>query len=277
MENLKKDLLAILKEDDLAPVIVKTSRHFWDSMKISSTYPKISYHFDLRSPEDLEYPKTLTVSQGVRECIELMLKWLQDLKRINEGQDSSLVVGVAFFELFTEILPHVLKDHLTCSRHITENLQNAKQFRTNLCFCRSFSTREEFMSFQGDDGLQLEKEDRAKLDLRDALWKTWEDVQKKTEEIISGLQGRNPSLVGVRGLTLPSSGTSEFSECPICHIGLNANFTNRALLEAHVSKCLAKISITCPICGFDLDHLSSADKTLHANNCTDKYAVWSHY
>ena len=240
MENLKKDLLAILKEDDLAPVIVKTSRHFWDSMKISSTYPKIFYHFDLQSPEDIEYPKTLTVSRGVRECIELMLKWLRDLKGIDEGQDSSLVVGVAFFELFTETLPYVLKDHLTCSRHITENLQNAKQFRTNLLFWRSFSTSKEFMSFQGDDGLQLEDKDRAELVLSHAWWQTWEDVQKKTEEIISGLQGKNPSLVGVRGLTLPPSGTSKFLECPICHIGLNTNSTNIALLEAHVNKCIAK-------------------------------------
>ena len=215
-----------------------------------------------------------------------MLKWLRDLKGINEGQDSSLVVGVAFFELFTETLPYVLKEHLTCSRHITKNLQNAKQFHTNLCFWRSFSTSGEFISFQGEDGLQLEKEDRAKLKLRNELWETWEDVQKKTEEIISELQGDNPSLAGVGGRKLPPSGTLEFSECPICHIGLNTNSTNIALLEAHASKCLAKIPITYPICGFDLDHLSSADKTLHVNNCVDKTlhvnnrtdnnAPWSH-
>ena len=276
LENLKKDLLAKLKEDDLSPVIVKSSKHFWDSMKISSTYSKIHYHFDLQSPEDRDYPKTLTVSRGVRDCIELMLKWLRDLKDTNKGQDSSLVVGVAFFELFTETLPYVLKEHLTCSRHITKNLQNAKQFHTNLCFWRSFSTSGEFTSFQGDNGLKLEKEDRAKLDLRNTLWETWEDVQKKTEEIISELQGDNPSMAGVGGRTLAPSRTSEFSEYPISHIGLNTNSTNIALLEAHASKCLAKISITCPICGFNLDHLSNADKTLHANNCTDNYEPWTH-
>ena len=237
LENLKKDLFTKLDKDDLAPVIVNTSADAF--MEKSSTYPKIYYHFDHRSPEGV-YPMTLTVSRGVRECIELLLKWLRDLKSINEGQDSSLVVGVAFFQLFTETLPCVLKEHLTCSHRITKNLQNAKQFHANLCFWRSFSTSEAFMSFQGEDGLQLEEEDKAELHLQDTLWKTWEDVQKKTEEIISQLQGNNPSLAGVGGRTLPPSGTSEFLECPNCHIYLNTNSTNRARLEAHKSKCLMK-------------------------------------
>lgn len=217
-EYLEKDLLNKLDEDDLAPVIVNTSADFWAFMKKSSTYPKILYHFDHQSP-DYVYPKTLTVSRGVRECIELLLKWLRDLKGNNEGQDSSLVVGVAFFVLFTETLPYVLKEHLTHSRRITKNLQNAKQFHANLCFWRSFSSSEAFMRFQGEDGLWLE-EDMAKLDLRDASWETWEDVQKKTEEIISGMQG-----------------TPEFAQCPICAISLKAT---SPLLEAHVNKCLAK-------------------------------------
>lgn len=269
LENLKKDLLAKLDEDDLAPVKVQNSSDFWKFMKKSSTYPKIYYHFDHRSPEAV-YPKTLTVSRGVRECIELLLKWLRDLKVINEGQDSSLVVGVAFFELFTETLPYVLKEHLTCSRRITKNSQNAKQFHANLCFWRSFSTSEAFMRFQGEDGLQLEEEDKAELHLQDALWKTWEDVQKKTEVIISQLQGSNSSLAGVSGRTLPPSGSSEFWQCPICHISLNTNSTTNALLEAHVNKCLAKNANSCFICGLDMDHLSSEYRDMHANMCIDE-------
>ena len=217
-EYLEKDLLNKLDEDDLAPVIVDTSAEFWAVMKKSSTYPQIIYHFDHQSPEAV-YPKTLTVSRGVRECIELLLEWLRDLKGNNECQDSSLVVGVAFFVLFTETLPYVLKEHLTHSRRITKNLQNAKQFHANLCFWRSFSSSEAFMRFQGEDGLRLE-EDMAKLDLRDASWETWEDVQKKTEEIISEMQG--------------------FVQCPFCCISLKGDSTTNALLEAHVDQCVEK-------------------------------------
>ena len=269
LENLKKDLLAELDKDDLAPVIVNTGADAF--MEKSSTYPEIYYHFDHQSPEAV-YPKTLTVSRGVRECIELLLKWLRDLKVTNEGQDSSLIVGVAFFELFTETLPYVLKEHLACSGRITQNLQNAKQFCANLCFWRSFSTSEAFMRFQGEDGLQLEEEDKAKLDLRHALWTTWEEVQKDTDKIISGLQGNNSSLAGVGGQTLPPSGSSEFLQCPICHISVNANSTNRALLEAHKSKCLVKNSFSCFICGLVMDHLPREFRELHVNICFDEHA-----
>lgn len=171
MEYLKNDLHAKLDEDDLAPVTVNTSRDFFEFMKISGTYPKVWYHFDHQSPETV-YPKILTVSRSVRECIEVLLKWLRDLKGIDNGHESSLVVVVAFFELFTEILPQVLMEHLTRSRRIRQNVQNAKQFHANLCFLRSFAASDTFMRFQGEDGLQLEEKDKAKLDLQHPGWTT---------------------------------------------------------------------------------------------------------
>lgn len=249
-------------------MLIQTREDYEASIEKSGTYPNILYEF---KPEGASgYPRTLTTSRGVRECIELLLKRLRDLKLMHKTQNTggSVLIGVALYDYFTEILPKVLMDHLD-ARRSTLHPHTAQQFFKNLRFFRSFSVSLTFKAIQGSNGLDLEEEDKVlNVDLRQPEWVTWEAVQKMSLEVGTS-SGRAERT---------ASGHIVSHECPLCGLYI-AGMSLGTELERHWVACVKREERLhsfnrspqrCPLCRLDMDQMSEEGRSSHANACLDR-------
>lgn len=180
--NLYKDLLAVLRKDDfLMPKRVASEEE-----SMVTPFPRIRYKFEYHMAHGADpYPRTLTISSSVIECIEHVLRWLRDFS-VPGSKD------VALLEVFTEILPQALIDHRDSSRLGPIEI---KQFHANVCFLRSFSRSTTFKEIQGEAGLKLDDEEKIEVNLCDNDWTTWNTLQQLISKIDADLlnAGRPPT------------------------------------------------------------------------------------
>jgi hypothetical protein len=250
-ENLYKDLLDVLSKYNLfGPLRVASDEEYYN-ISMVTTFPGIRYEFQYHTAHGYLYPRTLTISSSVIECIEHVLRWLRDFKlscgTVRGSND------VALYEVFTEILPEALMEHLSRSRYRLDQAK-IKQFHSNVCFLRSFSVSSTFREIQGEAGLKLDDEEKISVDLCHHGWTTWNTLQQRIESKINvdlSNAGRPPRNAlqqpfgDSRTSTSRSTTSSEIvdpNECVYCGLHLQGKnpLEVDSLRELHHNKCVKR-------------------------------------